>query len=156
MIAKAEIYLSVVKPEEANGEAFNITDTATPGPWSMKWPILTEYFGLKGTGQGDKAGKTSTSGGTCTRKTAEECVRNMDSGGGDPRVHTARSQPGAEPGQDPETRLHRQTTRWPGPLYLIRSHGGGQVYPAETCHDKGSVRIVAIVVAPGLNIAGWF
>jgi len=54
MIAKAEIYISVVKPEEANGEAFNITDTATPGPWSMKWPILTEYFGLKGTGPGGK------------------------------------------------------------------------------------------------------
>ncbi|OJJ68638.1 hypothetical protein ASPBRDRAFT_659066 [Aspergillus brasiliensis CBS 101740] len=50
IISRAEIYLSVVKPDEANGEAFNIADTATPGPWCVKWPILTEYFGLKATG----------------------------------------------------------------------------------------------------------
>lgn len=49
-MTKAEIYLSVVKPAEANGEAFNIADTATPGPWSVKWLMLTEYFGLNGTG----------------------------------------------------------------------------------------------------------
>ena len=54
VIAKSEIYLSVVKPEIANGEAFNIADNATPSSWSMKWPILTEYFGLKGTGPGEK------------------------------------------------------------------------------------------------------
>ncbi|KAL3440282.1 hypothetical protein BJX65DRAFT_316749 [Aspergillus insuetus] len=52
IITRAEIYLSVVKPEAANGEAFNIADTATPGPWSVKWPILAGYFGLKGTGPG--------------------------------------------------------------------------------------------------------
>ena len=48
--AKAEIYLSVVKPADANGEAFNIVDTETPGPWSVKWLMLAAYFGLKGTG----------------------------------------------------------------------------------------------------------
>lgn len=50
IIAKAEIYLSVVKPEEANGEAFNIGDEETPASWSIKWPIITGYFGLKGVG----------------------------------------------------------------------------------------------------------
>ncbi|RDH35148.1 hypothetical protein BDQ94DRAFT_168820 [Aspergillus welwitschiae] len=50
IISRAEIYLSVVKPDEANGEAFNIADTATPGPWCVKWPILAEYFGLKAIG----------------------------------------------------------------------------------------------------------
>lgn len=50
IMTKAEIYLSVVKPAEANGEAFNIADTATTGPWSTKWPMLAGYFGLKGTG----------------------------------------------------------------------------------------------------------
>ncbi|KAL4864895.1 hypothetical protein BDV12DRAFT_188622 [Aspergillus spectabilis] len=47
---RSEIYLSIAKPEEANGEGFNIADTATPGSWSVKWPILAEYFGLVGTG----------------------------------------------------------------------------------------------------------
>ncbi|PYH89335.1 hypothetical protein BO71DRAFT_423085 [Aspergillus ellipticus CBS 707.79] len=50
IMSRAEIYLSVVRPNKANGEAFNIADTATPGPWSVKWPILAEYFGLKSTG----------------------------------------------------------------------------------------------------------
>lgn len=50
IITKAEIYLSIVKPAEANGEAFNIADTATPSSWSIKWPMLTKYFGLEGTG----------------------------------------------------------------------------------------------------------
>lgn len=54
VISKAEIYLSVVNPEAANGEAFNIADTAKPGPWSVKWPILAKYFGLRGTGPGEK------------------------------------------------------------------------------------------------------
>ncbi|KAL4965198.1 SDR family oxidoreductase [Aspergillus stella-maris] len=50
IITRAEIYLSVLEPEKADGEAFNIADTATPGPWSKKWPILASYFGLEGTG----------------------------------------------------------------------------------------------------------
>lgn len=53
LISKSEIYLSVEKPEQANGEAFNIADTDTPGPWSMKWPIVADYFGLKGAGPGE-------------------------------------------------------------------------------------------------------
>ncbi|KAL2785629.1 hypothetical protein BJX66DRAFT_314465 [Aspergillus keveii] len=57
IITRAEIYLSVVKPEAANGEAFNIADTATQGPWSVKWPILAGYFDLKGTGPGAWAEK---------------------------------------------------------------------------------------------------
>lgn len=53
IISKSEIYLSVVKPEQANGEAFNIADTETPGPWSVKWPLLASYFGLQATGPTD-------------------------------------------------------------------------------------------------------
>ncbi|KAK2745757.1 hypothetical protein FQN55_006078 [Onygenales sp. PD_40] len=52
IISKAEIYLSTTTPDQAHGEAFNIADTATPGAWSIKWPILAEYFGLVGTGPG--------------------------------------------------------------------------------------------------------
>ncbi|KAL5336870.1 hypothetical protein BJX70DRAFT_371360 [Aspergillus crustosus] len=50
IIARSEIYLSVTKPNEAHGEGFNIADTATPASWSVKWPILAEYFGLEGAG----------------------------------------------------------------------------------------------------------
>lgn len=53
VIARAEIFLSVQKPGEANGEAFNVADTATPGPWSVKWSIVAAYFGLEGAGPGD-------------------------------------------------------------------------------------------------------
>lgn len=53
VMARAEIFLSVEKPCEANGEAFNIADTATPGPWSVKWPIVAAYFGLRGGGPGE-------------------------------------------------------------------------------------------------------
>jgi len=48
-IAKSEIYLSVVKPDEANGEAFNTADYTTPTSWIERWPIMVSYFGLKGT-----------------------------------------------------------------------------------------------------------
>lgn len=48
-IAKSEIYLSVVKPEEAAGEAFNTADYSTPTSWVDRWPAMVSYFGLKGT-----------------------------------------------------------------------------------------------------------
>lgn len=54
IIARSEIYLSIEKPDEAHGEAFNTADTATPGSWSVKWPKICEYFGLQGGGPGDK------------------------------------------------------------------------------------------------------
>lgn len=54
LISKSEIYLSVETPEKANREAFNIADTDVPGPWSVKQPILADYFGLKGTGPREK------------------------------------------------------------------------------------------------------
>jgi hypothetical protein len=54
LISRSEIYLSVIKPQEANGEAFSVADTATPRPWSLKWPILTSYLGLNGIGPGER------------------------------------------------------------------------------------------------------
>jgi hypothetical protein len=48
VMARSEIYLSVTKPQEAHGEAFNIADYATPTSWVTKWPILAGWFGLKG------------------------------------------------------------------------------------------------------------
>jgi hypothetical protein len=48
IVARSHIYLSVVKPDEANGEAFNVADSETPTSWIQRWPIMAEYFGLKG------------------------------------------------------------------------------------------------------------
>ena len=50
IIARSEIYLSVVKPDEANGEGFNTADYDTPVSWIQRWPVLASYFGLKGVG----------------------------------------------------------------------------------------------------------
>ncbi|KAH0428099.1 3-oxo-Delta(4, 5)-steroid 5-beta-reductase-like protein [Colletotrichum camelliae] len=49
IIAKSEIYLSTIKPDEANGEAFNTADYTTPTSWVTRWPATVSYFGLKGT-----------------------------------------------------------------------------------------------------------
>lgn len=50
IIARSEIYLSIVKPDEASGEAFNTADYSTPVSTSVRWPIMAAYFGLKGVG----------------------------------------------------------------------------------------------------------
>ncbi|KAJ0413622.1 hypothetical protein BJY00DRAFT_296626 [Aspergillus carlsbadensis] len=50
IIARSELYLSIEKPEQAHGEAFNTADNATPAPWTLVWPKLCEYFGLKAQG----------------------------------------------------------------------------------------------------------
>jgi hypothetical protein len=46
-VAKFAIYASL-HPEVSAGRRFNTGDSATPSSWSVKWPVLCEYFGLKG------------------------------------------------------------------------------------------------------------
>ncbi|PLB36008.1 SDR family oxidoreductase [Aspergillus candidus] len=48
IIARSEIYLSVVQPDKAHTEAFNTADSDTPAPWSTMWPLMCAYYGLKG------------------------------------------------------------------------------------------------------------
>ncbi len=50
IIARSELYLSVEKPVQAHGEAFNTADNATPAPWTIVWPKMCEYFGLNAEG----------------------------------------------------------------------------------------------------------
>lgn len=50
MIARQTIHLSLSMPERMKGEGFNVADAKTPSTWSVKWPALCSYFGLKGTG----------------------------------------------------------------------------------------------------------
>ncbi|KAL2784210.1 hypothetical protein BJX66DRAFT_317025 [Aspergillus keveii] len=50
IIARSELYLSIEKPDQAHGEAFNTADNATPAPWTLVWPKLCEYFGLTAQG----------------------------------------------------------------------------------------------------------
>ncbi|KAK2745563.1 hypothetical protein FQN57_003688 [Myotisia sp. PD_48] len=48
IVAKFSIYASL-HPESSSGQAFNVADNATASSWSVKWPIICSYFGLKGT-----------------------------------------------------------------------------------------------------------
>ncbi|CAG8111848.1 unnamed protein product [Penicillium salamii] len=50
IIARSELYLSVEKPEQAHGQAFNTADNATPESWAMVWPKICERFGLQAEG----------------------------------------------------------------------------------------------------------
>lgn len=47
LIARFSIYASL-HPEIGEGEGYNIADSAEPTTWEYKWPIVCEYFGLKG------------------------------------------------------------------------------------------------------------
>ncbi|KAI1324758.1 hypothetical protein F5Y16DRAFT_379841 [Xylariaceae sp. FL0255] len=49
MVAKASIIASL-KPEQTTGQRYNTADNAQPSSWSKKWPIICEYFWLKGVG----------------------------------------------------------------------------------------------------------
>jgi hypothetical protein len=46
-VAKFAIYASL-HPEVSAGQRFNTADSAASSPWSVKWPVICEYFGLKG------------------------------------------------------------------------------------------------------------
>ena len=50
MIARQTIHLSLNLPGSMKGEGFNVADAKTDESWETKWPKLTAYFGLKGTG----------------------------------------------------------------------------------------------------------
>ena len=47
IISKFAIYASL-HPEVSSGQSFNAADNAQTSSWSVKWPIICEYFGLKG------------------------------------------------------------------------------------------------------------
>ncbi|KAK5718749.1 hypothetical protein LTR15_008483 [Elasticomyces elasticus] len=42
---------AVLHPEACGqGKAFNVADNSQPSSWSEKWPVICEFFGLKGVG----------------------------------------------------------------------------------------------------------
>ncbi|KAJ9625442.1 hypothetical protein H2204_010304 [Knufia peltigerae] len=47
IVARFSIYASL-HPETAAGESVNVADNTTPTSWSQKWPVICEYFGLRG------------------------------------------------------------------------------------------------------------
>ena len=47
IIAKFAIYASL-HPKISSGQSYNTADNAKSSSWSIKWPIICEYFGLKG------------------------------------------------------------------------------------------------------------
>ncbi|KAL4934214.1 uncharacterized protein BDV17DRAFT_278540 [Aspergillus undulatus] len=50
IIARSELFLSIEKPDQAHGEAFNIVDNATLAPYTLVWPKMCEYFSLSAEG----------------------------------------------------------------------------------------------------------
>ena len=61
LVAKFSIYASL-HPETTHHERYNAADNSIPSSWSKKWPIICEYFGLRGTpppsgGSGPQPGK---------------------------------------------------------------------------------------------------
>jgi hypothetical protein len=61
IVARFAIYASL-HPEITHGEKYNTADNARPSSWSEKWPVICQYFGLKGTpppagGSGPSPGK---------------------------------------------------------------------------------------------------
>jgi hypothetical protein len=47
IVAKFAIYASL-HPEISGGQSYNAADNAKSSSWSIKWPIICKYFGLKG------------------------------------------------------------------------------------------------------------
>ncbi|KAL4769821.1 hypothetical protein BDW60DRAFT_209702 [Aspergillus nidulans var. acristatus] len=55
IIGRFAVYASV-HPEWSAGERYNVADNAQWSTWSVKWPIICEYFGLKGVAPTDGPG----------------------------------------------------------------------------------------------------
>lgn len=49
MIGRFAVYASL-HPEKTAGQRYNIADNAKWSTWSVKWPIICDYFGLRGVG----------------------------------------------------------------------------------------------------------
>lgn len=49
IIARFSIHCALNPETCGQGQAFNIADNSKPNSWSEKWPIICEFFGLKGT-----------------------------------------------------------------------------------------------------------
>jgi len=57
-LARMHIYVSLY-PEITSKQIFNIGDNPGSISWAIKWPVLCEYFGLKGTAPDSAFGKLS-------------------------------------------------------------------------------------------------
>lgn len=49
IIARFAIHCALNPGACGNGQAFNVADNSKPTSWSTKWPVICEFFGLKGT-----------------------------------------------------------------------------------------------------------
>ena len=55
IIARFAIHASL-HPEVSSEQSFNAADNAAPSSWSVKWPIICQYFGLKGEAPSEGSG----------------------------------------------------------------------------------------------------
>ncbi len=49
IVARFSIYASL-HPSETGGRSFNVAGNDNPSSWSKRWPVICEWFGLKGVG----------------------------------------------------------------------------------------------------------
>lgn len=50
IVARFSIYAALHPEVAGGGKAFNVVDRSQPSSWSIKWPIICSFFGLKGMG----------------------------------------------------------------------------------------------------------
>lgn len=48
IIARFCIHAALHAETCGQGQAFNVADNSTPSSWSQKWPVICDFFGLKG------------------------------------------------------------------------------------------------------------
>lgn len=49
IIARFSIHCALHPETCGQGQAFNVADNSKPSSWSVKWPVICQFFGLKGT-----------------------------------------------------------------------------------------------------------
>ena len=49
IIARFSIHCALHSKTCGQGQAFNVADNSKPSTWSQKWPVICDFFGLKGT-----------------------------------------------------------------------------------------------------------
>jgi hypothetical protein len=59
IIAKFAIHASL-HPQVSDGQSYNTADNASPSSWSQKWPIICDYFNLKGVAPTNGSGPDPT------------------------------------------------------------------------------------------------
>jgi hypothetical protein len=67
IVARFSIHASL-HPSQSSHRSFNVADSATPSPWSKRWPVICAWFGLKGVGPSPPGAEPSPQPGAYLRE----------------------------------------------------------------------------------------